>query len=654
MFSYNAEGQVATRHTYTHATGGTTVAAALNTTIQYTRDLRGAPTFTLLTVGSQTFRHWYDYDARGLLWKTFTSTGSGKPGTPDLTYAYGPDGQVSVRQFAAHVPAVLRYTIRGQLAMIGHPFNPSGLPFTEQYDYFANGTVERATSRNTAVTAMSGPIKYEFTYDAINRMTAANYSYYTSSWVSTAANDENTLAYDKSGNLTSLRRYASNGSQVDHLTYTYGSGTNRLTSVADAQSTTSETWDVEDGSFTYYADGNLKTAPAPYSITAASYNRLNLPDSVTAGGTTSTYRYNEAGHRIAKKVGSGNVEYYILDGATTLGVFTLDGSGTAVSWHFNVIAGGVPLGRHMSSGTKVYYHTDMLGSVRAVVTSAGANAEGYTYYPYGLLNEGLSANFGATKEGFTGKERDAETGLSYFGARYYMPALGRWGAVDPLADQFPGWSGYNYTLNNPAGMVDPDGLSPCDSGESTTECIGKFWEAETQGDLAQQRDMDPINFSEPLGLCTPWPECVSGFWDEAAVQGHTQGGVSGTLKAAGASLLGAFYDFAGIDQAALGVDEYLAGNEGYGVLLVGLSVGGNLPGGQSGKVIFSGKKVTNTLANTLGIDRRALGRSIESIKRAAGLRGADNIQIDEFGNVMRRGDEAREILGNVFDEFGNR
>jgi RHS repeat-associated protein len=110
--------------------------------------------------------------------------------------------------------------------------------------------------------------------------------------------------------------------------------------------------------------------------------------------------------------------------------------------------------------TRFYYHTDMLGSTRTVVTAAGANAEGYTYYPYGLLNEGLSANFGATKEGFTGKERDAETALSYFGARYYMPALGRWGAVDPLADRFAGWSGYNYVMGNPSGLVDPDGRCP--------------------------------------------------------------------------------------------------------------------------------------------------------------------------------------------------
>jgi len=129
--------------------------------------------------------------------------------------------------------------------------------------------VQRTTFRNTAVTAVTGPIKYELTYDAINRMTAADYSYYTTSWQTTSANDENLLAYDKSGNLTTLRRYAQSGSNVDNLTYTYTAGTNRLASVAETGAgTATETWDAEAGSFTYDANGNVKSAPAPYSITA--------------------------------------------------------------------------------------------------------------------------------------------------------------------------------------------------------------------------------------------------------------------------------------------------------------------------------------------------------------------------------------------------
>jgi RHS repeat-associated protein len=61
------------------------------------------------------------------------------------------------------------------------------------------------------------------------------------------------------------------------------------------------------------------------------------------------------------------------------------------------------------------------------------------------------------KEGYTGKERDAETGLDYFGARYYLGAIGRWGAVDALTDQYPSWSPYTYVLNSPLRLVDPNG-----------------------------------------------------------------------------------------------------------------------------------------------------------------------------------------------------
>jgi RHS repeat-associated protein len=61
---------------------------------------------------------------------------------------------------------------------------------------------------------------------------------------------------------------------------------------------------------------------------------------------------------------------------------------------------------------------------------------------------------------FTGKELDSETNLQYFGARYYMAALGRWGSVDPLADRYAGYSPYNYVLGNPNSLIDPDGRAP--------------------------------------------------------------------------------------------------------------------------------------------------------------------------------------------------
>ena len=59
---------------------------------------------------------------------------------------------------------------------------------------------------------------------------------------------------------------------------------------------------------------------------------------------------------------------------------------------------------------------------------------------------------------FTGKELDAETGYSYFGARYYAPAtLTAWLSVDPMSDKYPSISPYAYCAWNPLKLVDPDG-----------------------------------------------------------------------------------------------------------------------------------------------------------------------------------------------------
>ena len=62
---------------------------------------------------------------------------------------------------------------------------------------------------------------------------------------------------------------------------------------------------------------------------------------------------------------------------------------------------------------------------------------------------------------FTGKERDEETGYSYFGAMYYnADLLNGWISVDPMADKYPSLSPYNYCAWNPVKLVDPDGNEP--------------------------------------------------------------------------------------------------------------------------------------------------------------------------------------------------
>ena len=58
---------------------------------------------------------------------------------------------------------------------------------------------------------------------------------------------------------------------------------------------------------------------------------------------------------------------------------------------------------------------------------------------------------------FSAKERDSETGLSYFGSRYYSSDLSIWLSVDPMASKYPSLSPYTYCADNPVKLVDPNG-----------------------------------------------------------------------------------------------------------------------------------------------------------------------------------------------------
>jgi RHS repeat-associated protein len=102
---------------------------------------------------------------------------------------------------------------------------------------------------------------------------------------------------------------------------------------------------------------------------------------------------------------------------------------------------------------------DHLGSIRVVVNEAGDIVSSDDYYPWGMIMDGRSTdnNYHNAKYKFTGKERDKETGYDYFGARYYDSRIGRWLAIDPMLEKHPEWSPYNYVLNNPLKLIDPNG-----------------------------------------------------------------------------------------------------------------------------------------------------------------------------------------------------
>ncbi len=194
-------------------------------------------------------------------------------------------------------------------------------------------------------------------------------------------------------------------------------------------------------------------------LSSVDYDWRNLPSQLVGNAITMQYAYDGDGNRIKKKkVGGTELHYVRGAGGETLAAYKDD----ALAFQ-NIVAGAEIIGTFDGTQRR-YFLKDHLGSIRTTVDQNG-NMDGYDdYYPFGLVMPGRSSNTGNLNDNykFTGHEFDDEAGLNiyYMIARGYDPVLGRFLQVDPLANEFAGWSPYSYTFNNPLKFTDPTGMSP--------------------------------------------------------------------------------------------------------------------------------------------------------------------------------------------------
>ena len=104
-----------------------------------------------------------------------------------------------------------------------------------------------------------------------------------------------------------------------------------------------------------------------------------------------------------------------------------------------------------------YYHPDHLGSTSYITDASGEVYQHLEYFAFGETFVEEHSNRKHTPYKFNGKELDEETGLYYYGARYYDARTSVWLAVDRFAEKYPGVSPYVYVNNNPLLFTDPTG-----------------------------------------------------------------------------------------------------------------------------------------------------------------------------------------------------
>ena len=106
-----------------------------------------------------------------------------------------------------------------------------------------------------------------------------------------------------------------------------------------------------------------------------------------------------------------------------------------------------------------YYHPDHLGSSSYITNLDGEVVQHIEYVPFGEVFIEERNNTWNTPYLFNAKEYDEETGMYYYGARYYEPRISLWMSTDPLWEKKMQFSPYNFVSNNPLNRIDPIGLT---------------------------------------------------------------------------------------------------------------------------------------------------------------------------------------------------
>lgn len=347
----------------------------------------------------------------------------------DIDYTYDNVGNVSQIQDKAAAPTS---------SQVGQQV---GGPTTETFGYDDLNRLTTATGVYKPTANRTDQYGLNISYNNLSNITRKDQTRTINGSPDGALTYDNTYTYPATGKPHAVKTIAPAGQNA--YTFAYDAAGNQTKRARQQEPTRQLIWDEENRLACTRDDqggGDLDQAPSSCD---------------NAGGTSSSrFLYDAGGERIVKQIDTyyfypnqnystrGNEKYkHIYIGDTKL------------------LTKSVEDNANQTETNQFYSHGDHIGSTGFVTDTNGQLAEHLKYIAGG--ETWVQDSSQPVAHQYTGKEYDQQTGLYYYGARYYDPRTSQWQSTDPAlpgaADDSVGMSTYLYARGNPVTYTDPDG-----------------------------------------------------------------------------------------------------------------------------------------------------------------------------------------------------
>jgi RHS repeat-associated protein len=452
--TYNEDGQVATSTdgrgvvvTNSYNTGGQLVGVSYSDStpsVSFAYNDDGAKTSMTDGTGTTT----YSYDTGGRITTRTSPQGS-------VTFGYNIGNQLTAKTLAGSGLTTFGYDDAGRLTSVTSPSSENttysydnanrkigtvlGNGATETDSYNASGDLVDIWHKTAGGSTIS---RHEYTIDSAGRRVGESLNSGASSV---------SYTFDNGGQLTNEVR---TGANAYTTSYSYDNAGNRTSKTLGG---TTENYTYDDANkllsaggktYSYDAAGNTTGVSSSSSTVSLTWDGAGRLKSATTSAGTYTYTSNGIGQRVAKS-GPGVSQSYVLGSDAIDAPVLSDGAASYV------YAGG--LVSEVRGGTSKFYHSDALGTTRAITNGSGSTTDSLVTDAFGMTVAGSGST--PTPFGFAGQagyQSDPETGLMRLGHRYYDNSTGHFISRDPIC---AGRNWYTYCENDPVNALDPSGLT---------------------------------------------------------------------------------------------------------------------------------------------------------------------------------------------------